>query len=78
MSFVSLITLPPGSRFRTESGRVGTFLYGTECGARVKYGEPVKKTITRGREGVDQRTFEVTKEADVTVIAAQTQVTAVA
>jgi hypothetical protein len=80
MNLVYLRTLPPGSRFRTQSGREGTLIKSNDCRARVRYGSSSTKTITKTRPGLtddgepEHVSFDVTVPAAEVDIAPNTQV----
>ena len=62
---VPLRTLQPGQSFVTASGRRGVLLYVNECRARVRYGEPTKRSITRSRPGLTESGERLTVTYDV-------------
>lgn len=81
MTYVPIQTLPPGSRFRTESGCEGELLYANDCRARVRLGSERKKTVTKSRPGLTDNgeqlrvSFEVTQPAEEANISPNTMVT---
>lgn len=49
-TLVKLLTLAPGTRFRTESGRTGTLIYASELRARVKWDADARRVRLEGAE----------------------------